>query len=299
MAGSRLNEGGIIPEAMTRAERTRAAVAHGGSVRLLRFLGASAVVHGLLAVALLWDASPKAVPASRPSADEKAMVWFESPAAPPAAVAAVVPRSEAAPVRRAPVAAPVAPRQAALAREVKPFPAEPSAPAAAPEAAPEPAPPSQLASAQAEAVPTATASQGSLSAAAPEGVSGPAAAGGSVGSHGAAAPGAGGAAGSGGTAGLQAYARRLYQLVVLQRRYPASAARFAMEGTARVHLSVNRDGTLARAPRLERSSGHEVLDAEALRMVEAAAPFAPLPEGHARPSAEFVIPVDFSLGHAG
>jgi protein TonB len=120
-----------------------------------------------------------------------------------------------------------------------------------------------------------------------------------VGSHGSVAPGAGGATGSGGSAGLQAYARRLYQLVVLQRRYPASAARFAMEGTARVHLSVNRDGTLARAPRLERSSGHEVLDAEALRMVEAAAPFAPLPEGHARPSAEFVIPVDFSLGHAG
>ncbi|HLL00209.1 MAG TPA: TonB family protein [Myxococcaceae bacterium] len=296
MAGSRLNEGGIIPEAMTRAERTRAAVAHGGSLRLLRFLGASAVVHGLLAVALLWDASPKAVPASRPSADEKTMVWFESPAAPPAAVA---PRSEAAPVKRAPVAAPVAPRQAAPAREVKPSPAEPPAPAAAPEAAPEPAPPSQPASAQAEAVPTATAPQGSLSAAAPEGVSGPAAAGGSVGSHGAAAPGADGAAGSGGTAGLQAYARRLYQLVVLQRRYPASASRFGMEGTARVHLSVNRDGTLARAPRLERSSGHEVLDAEALRMVEAAAPFAPLPEGHARPSAEFVIPVDFSLGHAG
>jgi protein TonB len=119
-----------------------------------------------------------------------------------------------------------------------------------------------------------------------------------VGSPGA-APGAGGAAGSGGTAGLEAYARRLYQLVVRQRRYPASAARFGMEGTARVHMSVNRDGTLARAPRLERSSGHEVLDAEALRMVEAAAPFAPLPEGHARPSAEFVIPVDFSLGHAG
>jgi protein TonB len=279
----------MTPEAMMRAERTRAAVAHGGSLRLLRFLGASAVVHGLLAVALLRDAPPEQVPASRPSADQKAMVWFESPAAPPAAVAAVAPRSEAAPVRRAPVAAPVVPRQAPPAPEVKPFPAEPPAPAAAPEVAPELAPLSQ---------PT-PASQGSLSAVAPEGVSGQAAAAGSVGSPGAAAPGAGGAAGSGGTAGLETYARRLYQLVVRQRRYPASAARFGMEGTARVHLSVNRDGTLARAPRLERSSGHEVLDAEALRMVEAAAPFAPLPEGHARPSAEFVIPVDFSLGHAG
>ena len=126
----------MTPEAMTRAERTRAAVAHGGSLRLLRFLGASAVVHGLLAVALLRDAPPEQVPASRPSTDQKAMVWFESPAAPPAAVAAVAPRSEAAPVRRAPVAAPVVPRQAPPAREVKPSPAEPPAPAAAPEVAP-------------------------------------------------------------------------------------------------------------------------------------------------------------------
>jgi protein TonB len=72
-----------------------------------------------------------------------------------------------------------------------------------------------------------------------------------------------------------------------------------MEGTARIQVSVNRDGALAGAPRLVRSSGHEVLDAEALRMVEAAAPFAPLPEGHARASAEFVIPVDFSLRTQG
>src|SRR5688572_4602842 len=102
----------MTPGAMPRAERTRAAVAHGGSVRLLRFLGASAVVHGLLAVALLRDAAPKEQPAARPASDEKAMVWFESPAGPPAVVAAVAPRSEAAPVRRAPVAAPAVPRQA-------------------------------------------------------------------------------------------------------------------------------------------------------------------------------------------
>jgi protein TonB len=80
-----------------------------------------------------------------------------------------------------------------------------------------------------------------------------------------------------------------------QRRYPAIAARLGMQGTAQVRMSIHRDGSLAGAPRLVRSSGHEVLDDEALRMVEAAAPFEPLPEGHVRPLAEFVIPVDFSL----
>jgi TonB family protein len=44
-----------------------------------------------------------------------------------------------------------------------------------------------------------------------------------------------------------------------------------------------------------RSSGREVLDAETLRMVQAAAPFEPMPESPSRTDAGFVIPVVFSL----
>jgi TonB family protein len=68
-----------------------------------------------------------------------------------------------------------------------------------------------------------------------------------------------------------------------------------MEGTALVWVRVNRDGSLAAPPRLEGSSRFRVLDAEALRMVEAAAPFSPLPPEPPWESAEFVIPVSFSL----
>ncbi len=68
-----------------------------------------------------------------------------------------------------------------------------------------------------------------------------------------------------------------------------------MEGTAQVQLHLRRDGSLMEPPRLVRSSGQEVLDAEALRMVEAAAPFEPMPESASRPDAGFVIPVVFSL----
>jgi protein TonB len=105
----------------------------------------------------------------------------------------------------------------------------------------------------------------------------------------------------GGVAGLQAredlkaYAQRLSLKVARERRYPASAARLGMEGTARVRLRVLRDGSPVGPPRLASSTGHEVLDAEALRMVEAAAPFAPLPDTSSRPEAEFIVPVHFSL----
>jgi protein TonB len=83
--------------------------------------------------------------------------------------------------------------------------------------------------------------------------------------------------------------------VARQRRYPETALRFGMQGTAHVQLRVRRDGSLMEPPRLVTSSGHDILDAEALRMVEAAAPFEPLPESASRPDAGFVIPVVFSL----
>jgi TonB family protein len=83
--------------------------------------------------------------------------------------------------------------------------------------------------------------------------------------------------------------------VARQRRYPELAKRLGMQGTAHVHLRVRQDGSLMEPPRLVTSSGQQVLDAEALRMAEAAAPFAPLPGGAARTDAGFVIPVVFSL----
>jgi protein TonB len=241
---------------MTRAERTGAVVAHGGALRLLSFLGVSAVVHGLLAVALLREAPPKAAPMPRASASEQAVVWFESPASAPSGPMAPAASEPPTPVRRAPVASRAVRANPPAALKAKPPLAQPLPPTG----------------------PT-------------EGVAGGAAAPGVVGSPG---------AGSGGTVGrvdldaLGAYARKLYQVVGRQRRYPASAARFGMEGTARIQLTLRRDGSVVSA-QLMRSSGHEVLDAEALRMVEAAAPFAPLPEGHPHLSAVFLVPVDFSL----
>jgi TonB family protein len=78
-------------------------------------------------------------------------------------------------------------------------------------------------------------------------------------------------------------------------RYPSQAVRLRLEGTARVLVRINRDGSLAGPPRLEGSSRFRVLDLEALRVVEASAPFSPLPPELSRESVEFVIPVSFSL----
>lgn len=293
--------------ARNEAGRTGAGMP-GSSGRLLWFVGASFVLHGLVALVLL--RGMQADTAERPGATVSApaaaeMIWFEgavgtSPAGGAAAPASVL-EQKPAPVARAvfherPL--PAVPASKARPRAVPAAPvaaAAEGAPAVEPELKRElPVEPSMGAEVAArgssEADPDSAPSL-------PGSEAGTTASGGGVGAPSAAAPGPGGA---GSTAGdLRAYARRLPSVVARQRRYPETAVRLGMQGTTLVQIRLRQDGSLVEAPRVVTSSGHDILDAEALRMVEAAAPFEPFPDGASRPDAGFVIPVVFSLrpGH--
>lgn len=101
-------------------------------------------------------------------------------------------------------------------------------------------------------------------------------------------------AGAGGV-DLNGYLGAVNRAVAARKRYPAMAVQLELEGDIQVLLRLHRDGTLAAPPRIVRSSGHQLLDGEALRMVAEAAPFPPLPAGHPQPIAELRIPVHFHL----
>lgn len=77
------------------------------------------------------------------------------------------------------------------------------------------------------------------------------------------------------------------------RRYPPMAIEMGLEGVVEVRVLLNPDGTLAAPPALDESCGHEMLDAEALRIVARAAPFPPL-TGHHDP-VRLRVPVHFHL----
>lgn len=79
-----------------------------------------------------------------------------------------------------------------------------------------------------------------------------------------------------------------------QRRYPELAQSLGLEGDVEVRVFIHPDGTLARPPVLASSSGHDILDQEALRMVMRAAPFPILPAGHDAVAA-LTVPVRFRL----
>ena len=92
-----------------------------------------------------------------------------------------------------------------------------------------------------------------------------------------------------------AYESRITGALEAEKRYPRMARRMGVEGEAVVRMIIRRDGTLAQPPQLVRSSGNNLLDKEVLRMVEAAEPYAGLPEDSVIDEFELVVPVNFLL----
>lgn len=228
----------------------------------------SAFLHAVIVAALHAFGVPPAPPRAQPIAMEIRRPKPRPEAPPPLVVPEAPPLAaprKPEPVRRSaprPAVAPVTP--------VTPVVQQPTA-AAAPDAisvAPAPAAP-------------ATAPPGDSQAASP--VTAPPAA----------APRPGVAGGKG--VDLSAYLGQINRVVAARRRYPPMAIEMQLEGDAVVSVRLNRDGSLASRPTLARSSGHELLDSEALRMVTASAPFPPLPAGYLSATADMQIPVRFRL----
>jgi TonB family protein len=72
------------------------------------------------------------------------------------------------------------------------------------------------------------------------------------------------------------YAQAIKERIAGQWKYPQEARKKRMEGRLVALFSLNREGALTRME-IIRSSGHEVLDREAERAVQSAAPFPPFP----------------------
>ena len=80
-----------------------------------------------------------------------------------------------------------------------------------------------------------------------------------------------------------------------EKNYPRMAQRRGWEGTATVRIRVSRDGSLVDVPSVVESSAYDLLDDEALRMIESAAPFDAFPDHSKEDEQEFVIPIRFEL----
>ncbi len=86
---------------------------------------------------------------------------------------------------------------------------------------------------------------------------------------------------------------RLLAAVGRHKRYPRRARRLRQQGVIVLQVKLTAAGSLLEPAVVLKSSGHRMLDDEALRMIRVAAPFDRLPPGYR--NARFEVPIRFSL----
>jgi protein TonB len=99
---------------------------------------------------------------------------------------------------------------------------------------------------------------------------------------------------SGARAGVTDYSFLLQAWLEKHKKYPRRAKLRHWQGTAMLHFTIDGAGNVLDY-RIERSSGHAVLDEEVEAMIRRAAPLPPAPSEMQSARLEFVVPVEFSL----
>jgi protein TonB len=95
-------------------------------------------------------------------------------------------------------------------------------------------------------------------------------------------------------AARRGYAEKLARAIAQHKKYPRVAQMRSWQGEVLVDLQLNNSGAVLES-RIERSSGYEILDKQALEMVAKAAPFPPPPDILKSSIFNIQVPVSFKL----
>ena len=102
-------------------------------------------------------------------------------------------------------------------------------------------------------------------------------------------------ASAGGMAGAEAdYASVLLAWLERHKEYPRAAQQRRQQGVVLLYIVIDRDGRVIDS-RIQKSSGHRLLDDAALAMLERAQPLPPMPDDMGKERLEFAVPVQFFI----
>jgi protein TonB len=121
--------------------------------------------------------------------------------------------------------------------------------------------------------------------------------GGAIGTPGTGGGGPGGTPGGTGTGNpneMNAYKSKVRQRLERRKKYPAAARSRGLSGTATVSFVISRDGSVHSAS-LVKSSGHQVLDDEAVSLPVRSSPLPPLPNSYTGANFKLTVPLNFSV----
>lgn len=100
--------------------------------------------------------------------------------------------------------------------------------------------------------------------------------------------------GAGGTAPDASYLMSIRALLEEHKTYPPMAQRRGMEGEVQLWFAIDRNGRVLDY-RIQRGSGHEMLDEEVERLIQQIAAFPPVPADVDTERLELIVPVSFRL----
>ncbi len=92
---------------------------------------------------------------------------------------------------------------------------------------------------------------------------------------------------------IVSYMRLVQQKIASVIQYPYAATEKNWQGTVKVRMRIIKDGTLVEADILQ-SSGHDILDSDALNTVRTLSPYAPFSEGMIQEDIVFTTPIVYS-----
>ncbi|MDR2422888.1 MAG: energy transducer TonB [Deltaproteobacteria bacterium] len=106
--------------------------------------------------------------------------------------------------------------------------------------------------------------------------------------------GSGGGTGRGNPDAMSAYKGQISRKLNQFKKYPTAAMTKGLKGVVRVNFRVNAQGRVSRA-RMVSSSGHAVLDEEAMALLKRCSPFPPIPASLGLTELELNVPINFSV----
>lgn len=104
--------------------------------------------------------------------------------------------------------------------------------------------------------------------------------------------GVGGGTGKGNANALSAYTSKIRAKLNRLKKYPSAAASQRLGGVVTVNFTVDRGGNVT-SSRMVKSSGHSVLDQEAMALLKRCSPFPAMPKEMTQTSLNLTVPIQF------
>jgi TonB family protein len=107
-----------------------------------------------------------------------------------------------------------------------------------------------------------------------------------------------GLSGSGGGTGINApttYAGEIVKKIYEYKYYPPQAKALKLSGVSELGFSIKKDGNLNGEPKVLNTSGHEILDRTAIKIIKNSAPFPAFPQSIKEKELNLKVSIDFTL----